>query len=58
MADWLPRRRQRLVLVVDDGPTVADSIRELLATTGVLVSTARNAGEAILELGAQRPDLI
>jgi CheY-like chemotaxis protein len=51
-------RRQRLVLVVDDDPAVLDSIRSLLSSADFLVSTAGNAGQAILELGAQRPDVI
>lgn len=58
MSGRSPRRRQQLVLVVDDDPAVLDSLRALLSSFDFLVSTASNAGEAILELGAQRPDVI
>jgi CheY-like chemotaxis protein len=52
------RRSRRLVLVVDDDAGLRDSIRALLESLGFLVSTAANAREAIVEVGAQRPDLI
>ncbi|WP_395016015.1 response regulator [Dongia sp.] len=52
------RRSRRLVLVVEDDAGLRDSIRALLESLGFLVSTARNAREAICEVGAQRPDVI
>ncbi len=52
------RRSRRLVLVVDDDAGLRDSIRALLESMGFLVSTAANAREAVMELGAQRPDVI
>lgn len=52
------RRSRRLVLVVDDDAGLRDSIRALLESMGFLVSTAANALEAIVEVGAQRPDVI
>jgi CheY-like chemotaxis protein len=51
-------RSRRLVLVVDDDAGLRDSIRALLESMGFLVSTAANALEAIVEVGAQRPDVI
>jgi CheY-like chemotaxis protein len=53
-----PRRRRQLVLVVDDDASLRDSIRELLESMGYVVSTVRNSCEAIVEIGAQRPDAI
>jgi CheY-like chemotaxis protein len=53
-----PRRSRPLVLVVDDDEGLRESIRALLESVGFLVSTAANAGEAIGEIGAQRPDVI
>jgi CheY-like chemotaxis protein len=52
------RRSRHLVLVVDDDAGLRDSIRSLLESMGFLVSTAGNAREAIVEVGAQRPDVI
>jgi CheY-like chemotaxis protein len=52
------RRSRHLVLVVDDDADLRDSIRALLESMGFLVSTAANACEALLEIGAQRPDLV
>ena len=52
------RRSRRLVLVVDDDASLRDSIRALLESLGFLVSTAANAREAVIEVGAQRPDVI
>jgi CheY-like chemotaxis protein len=52
------RRSRHLVLVVDDDAGFRDSLRALLESMGFLVSTARNAVEAIQEIGAQRPDVI
>ncbi len=51
------RRSRRLVLVVDDDAGLRDSIRAP-SSMGFLVSTAANAREAVMELGAQRPDVI
>ncbi len=53
-----PPRSRRLVLVVEDDAGLRDSIRVLLESVGFLVSTAANAGEAIGEVSAQRPDVI
>jgi CheY-like chemotaxis protein len=52
------RRSRRLILVVDDDAGLRDSIRALLESLGFLVSTAANAREAMVEVGAQRPDVI
>ena len=52
------RRSHHLVLVVDDDAGLRDSIRAVLESMGFLVSTAGNAREAIVEVGAQRPDVI
>jgi CheY-like chemotaxis protein len=52
------RRSRHLVLVVDDDAGLRDSIRSVLESMGFLVSTAGNAREAIVEVGAQRPDVI
>jgi CheY-like chemotaxis protein len=51
-------RSHHLVLVVDDDAGLRDSIRALLESMGYLVSTAANASEAVVEVGAQRPDVI
>jgi CheY-like chemotaxis protein len=52
------RRSSRLVLVVDDDAGLRESVRALLSSMGYLVSTAANSAEAMLELGAQRPDIV
>jgi two-component system, chemotaxis family, chemotaxis protein CheY len=53
-----PRRSRPLVLVVDDDASLCDSIRALLESMGFVVSTVRNSCEALIEIGAQRPDAI
>jgi two-component system, chemotaxis family, chemotaxis protein CheY len=53
-----PRRSRPLILVVDDDASLRDSIRALLESMGYVVSTVRNSCEAMIEIGAQRPDAI
>ena len=53
-----PYRHHPLVLVVDDDAALRVSIRALLESLGYVVSTVCNAYEAIVEIGAQRPDAI
>jgi CheY-like chemotaxis protein len=52
------RRSACVVLVVDDDAGLRESIRALLSSMGYVVSTAANSGEALLELGALRPDVV
>jgi DNA-binding response OmpR family regulator len=46
------------VLVVDDDPAVLDSLQTLLEMCGFLVRCVAGVGEAMLELNAQRPDVV
>lgn len=54
----LTHRSHRLVLVVDDDEGLRNSLKALLTSVGYLVSTAESSGQAVTEIGAQRPDLI
>lgn len=58
MGDLLPRRRPPRILVVDDQPSVAGLMSQLLSMRGYDVVTATNAGEAEAEVSRQAPDLI
>jgi DNA-binding response OmpR family regulator len=46
------------VLIVDDDLSVLDSLRILLESFGFAVSAVPTLGEALLELNAQRPDVV
>jgi FixJ family two-component response regulator len=46
------------VLVVDDDEALLDSLQVLLESCGFLVRCVANAGEAMLELNAHRPDVV
>ncbi len=46
------------VLVVDDEPTVCESVRQMLGQTGCSVESAVNASEALAKLQAQSFDLV
>jgi CheY-like chemotaxis protein len=48
----------RLVLIVDDDCAVRDSLRALLESFDYSVLAAANAGEAMRQVGARRPDVI
>src|ERR1700744_5813491 len=53
----LPRRVPR-ILVVDDQPSIAGLMYQLLSIRGAEVVTASDAEEATAEIQRQRPDLI
>ncbi len=53
----LPRRASR-ILVVDDHPTIAGLMSQLLEQRGYEVVTAENAEQALAEIRRQAPDLI
>ncbi|MFQ5843886.1 MAG: response regulator [Planctomycetota bacterium] len=51
-------REARTVLVVDDDPTIRDTIRTLLERAGLRVRTATHGGEALEQVAEEAPDLI
>jgi putative two-component system response regulator len=57
MTELLPRRRAR-ILVVDDQPSIAGLMSQLLALRGYEVVTASSAEQAEAEVQMQAPDLI
>lgn len=58
MGDLLPRRRAPRILVVDDQPSIAGLMSQLLSMRGYDVVTACNAEQAEGEIRRQLPDLI
>src|SRR5215467_14100103 len=58
MGDLLPRRRAPRILVVDDQPSIAGLMSQLLTMRGYSVVTASNAEQAEVEVHRQAPDLI
>ena len=58
MGDLLPHRRPPRILVVDDQPSIAGLMSQLLGMRGYDVVTAANAEEAEAEVERQVPDLI
>jgi len=58
MGDLLPRRRPPQILVVDDQPSIAGLMSQLLTIRGYNVVTASNADQAEAEVRKQAPDLI
>src|SRR6267378_1501526 len=58
MSTLLLRRRPPRILVVDDQPSVAGLMSQLLTMRGYEVATAANAEEAEAEVRRQVPDLI
>jgi putative two-component system response regulator len=58
MGDLLPRRRAPRILVVDDQPSIAGLMSQLLTMRGYDVITASNAEQAEGEVHRQLPDLI
>ena len=58
MAELWPRRRIPRILVVDDQPSIAGLLSQLLTMRGYEVATAGDAAEAEAELCRQAPDLI
>jgi putative two-component system response regulator len=58
MADLLPHRRPPRILVVDDQPSIAGLMSQLLTMRGYEVVTAASAEQAEAEVGRQLPDLI
>ena len=58
MGDLLPRRRTPRILVVDDQPSIAGLMSQLLTIRGYSVVTASNAEQAEAEVRRQAPDLI
>jgi len=58
MGDLLPRRRAPRILVVDDQPSIAGLMSQLLTMRGYDVATAANAEQAEAEVRRQLPDLI
>jgi putative two-component system response regulator len=58
MGDLLPRRRAPRILVVDDQPSVAGLMSQLLSIRGYDVITAANAEQAEAEVRRHAPDLI
>jgi putative two-component system response regulator len=58
MGDLLPRRRAPRILVVDDQPSIAGLMSQLLIMRGYDVITAPNAEQAEAEVRRQLPDLI
>src|ERR1700692_118908 len=55
---WPPRRRVPRILVVDDQPSIAGLMSQLLTMRGYEVITAENADQAEAEVRRQAPDLI
>jgi putative two-component system response regulator len=58
MGDLLPRRRAPRILVVDDQPSIAGLMSQLLTIRGYSVVTASDAEQAEAEVRKQLPDLI
>lgn len=58
MGDLLPHRRAPRILVVDDQPSIAGLMSQLLMIRGYDVVTATNAEQAEAEIRRQPPDLI
>lgn len=58
MGDVLLRRRTPRILVVDDQPSIAGLMSQLLTIRGYTVVTASNAEQAEAEVRRQAPDLI
>jgi putative two-component system response regulator len=58
MGDLLPRRRAARILVVDDQPSIAGLMSQLLSIRGYEVITASSAEQAEAEVRRQSPDLI
>jgi cyclic di-GMP phosphodiesterase len=58
MGDLLLRRRAPRILVVDDQPSIAGLMSQLLTMRGYDVTTASNAEQAEAEVRKQLPDLI
>ncbi len=58
MGDLLPRRRAARILVVDDQPSIAGLMSQLLSIRGYDVITASSAEQAEAEVRRQLPDLI
>jgi putative two-component system response regulator len=58
MGDLLPRRRAPRILVVDDQPSIAGLMSQLLTMRGYDVITAADAEQAEAEVHRQAPDLI
>ncbi len=58
MGDLLPRRRAPRILVVDDQPSIAGLMSQLLTMRGYDVVTADNAEQAEAEIHRHPPDLI
>ncbi len=58
MAEFWTRRRTPRILVVDDQPTIAGLLSQLLSLRGYEVVTASSAAEAEVELRRLAPDLI
>jgi putative two-component system response regulator len=58
MGDLLSRRRPPRILVVDDQPSIAGLMSQLLTMRGYDVVTAANAEQAEAEVRRQLPDLI
>ena len=58
MGDLLPRRRPPRILVVDDQPSIAGLMSQLLGIRGYDVVTASSAEQAEAEVSRQTPDLI
>jgi putative two-component system response regulator len=58
MGDLLPRRRGSRILVVDDQPSIAGLMSQLLSIRGYDVVTASSAEQAEDEVRRQLPDLI
>src|SRR5215472_15563266 len=58
MGDLLPRRRAPRILVVDDQPSIAGLMSQLLTMRGYNVVTASSAEQAEAEVRRQPPDLI
>jgi putative two-component system response regulator len=58
MGDLLPHRRAARILVVDDQPSIAGLMSQLLTMRGYEVVTAANAEQAEAEIARIMPDLI
>jgi putative two-component system response regulator len=58
MGDLISRRRAPRILVVDDQPSIAGLMSQLLTMRGYDVTTASNAEQAEAEVHKQLPDLI
>jgi putative two-component system response regulator len=58
MGDLLPRRRAQRILVVDDQPSIAGLMSQLLSIRGYDVVTATSAEQAEAEVRLRLPDLI